>query len=43
MLKPAQLYKDELQKKSIETWYDTKYMFWNGGTGDSQINIHDNN
>ena len=43
MLKPAQLYKDELQKKNCETWYDTKYMFWNGGTGDSQINIHDNN
>lgn len=43
MLKPAQLYKDELQKKNAATWYDLDYMYWNGGTGDSQINIHDNN
>lgn len=43
MLKPAYLYKDELQKKSIETWYDTECMFWNDGVGSSQINIQDNN
>lgn len=43
MLRPAQLYKDELQKKHATTWYDLDYMYWNGGTGDSQINIHDNN
>lgn len=32
-----------MQKKNFETWYDTEYMFWSGGTGDSKINIHDNN
>ena len=43
MLKPAQLYESELQKKNFETWYNTEYMYWNGGTGDVQLDIKDNN
>lgn len=43
MLKPAQLYKDKLQEENIKAWYNPENIFWNGGTGDSQINIHDNN
>jgi RimJ/RimL family protein N-acetyltransferase len=28
MLKPAQLYRDQLQRKFVETWYDEKYQFY---------------
>jgi hypothetical protein len=30
MLYPAQLYKEELQKKMISKWYDPKYMYYFG-------------
>lgn len=43
MLRPAQLYKDELQKKNYETWYDPRYMFYNSGTGAYDIQLADNN
>ena len=43
MLKPAQLYADELEIKSAQTWYDSRYMYYNGYIGDSKINIADNN
>lgn len=43
MLKPAQLYKDELQKKNIETWYDQSYMYYHSGTGAYNIELSDNN
>lgn len=43
MLKPAQLYKDELQKKNIETWYDQRYMYYNYGTGSYNISLDDDN
>lgn len=43
MLKPAQLYKDELQKKNIETWYDQRYMYYHSGTGACDIELADNN
>ncbi|MDO4562204.1 MAG: GNAT family protein [Clostridia bacterium] len=34
MLKPAQLYQDELNKKYINTWYDDRYMYYRSyGTG----------
>lgn len=32
MLKPAQLYKEELEKLFLRTWYDLKYMFYIGWT-----------
>ena len=35
MLKPAQLYKDELKRKNIETWYDHRYMYYL--TGDRRL------
>lgn len=43
MLRPAQLYQDQLQEKIFKTWYDEKYMFWEGGPGNSQLNLDDNN
>ena len=39
MLKPAQLYEEELQKKITESWYKPENMYWNGGAGDSQISL----
>lgn len=30
MIKPAQLYKEEIKKKYIETWYNEEYMYYSG-------------
>lgn len=43
MLRPAQLYSEKLQEENAKTWYKTEYMYWNGGTGDCDINLPDNN
>ena len=43
MLKPAQLYEEELKTKIIESWYKLENIYWNGGVGDSQISLPDNN
>lgn len=43
MLKPAQLYKNQLQKENIKSWYKPENIFWNGGYGDSQITIKEDN
>lgn len=43
MLKPAQLYAEELQRKNTETWYKQENIFWNGGSGDSTINLPEDN
>ena len=43
MLRPAQLYESELQRKNTEAWYKPENIFWNGGSGDSNINLPDNN
>ena len=43
MLKPAQLYKEELEKLFLRTWYDLKYMFYSGWTGSELPTIPDNN
>lgn len=43
MLKPAQLYKEQLQRKNIESWYKPENIFWNGSYGDSQINLKEDN
>lgn len=43
MLKPAQLYKHKLQEENIKAWYNPKNIFWNGGSGDSQIEIEEDN
>lgn len=42
MLKPAQLYKEELIKKGIETWYDMNYQWYHGGGGSREFIIPDN-
>lgn len=43
MLKPAQLYKTKLQEENIKAWYKPENIFWNGGSGDSQIDIREDN
>ena len=43
MLKPAQLYEDELQRKNTESWYKPENIFWNGGCGDSNISLPKHN
>ena len=43
MLKPAQLYEDRLQEENIKAWYKPENIFWNGGAGDSAIDLPDNN
>lgn len=43
MLKPAQLYTDKLQEENIKAWYKPENIFWNGGIGDSQIDIREDN
>ena len=43
MLRAAQLYKEELEKKNIESWYKPENIYYHGGTGEYMINIPDNN
>ena len=43
MLKPAQLYKEKLYEENLKSWYKPENIFWNGGTGDSEIDLPDNN
>lgn len=42
MLKPAQLYADELKRKYAETWYNSEYMYYSGWTGSSELDISKN-
>lgn len=42
MLKPAQLYKEEIQRKMIETWYDEKYQFYYNSSSHHENMIPDN-
>ena len=43
MLRPAQLYAEELQRKNTESWYRPENIYWNGGTGDSNIDLPNDN
>lgn len=43
MLKPAQLYEQSLQEENLAAWYRPENIFWNGGAGDSRINISEDN
>lgn len=43
MLRPAQLYEEELREKNIESWYDPVNIYWHGGTGEYNIDLPDNN
>lgn len=42
MLKPAQLYREELKKKGVETWYKPEYQWYYGGGGSREFDIPDN-
>lgn len=43
MLKPAQLYKEQLSTVSVNTWYDLSYIYYYGGSGSSIIKVSDDN
>lgn len=43
MLKPAQLYKEELKKAFTEIWYDEKYKYYSGWAGHALPEIPDSN
>ena len=43
MLKPAQLYEQQLQEENIKSWYSSKNIFWNGGHGESIIELPEDN
>ena len=43
MLKPAQLYEQQLQEENTKSWYKPENIFWNGGAGDSAIRLPENN
>lgn len=43
MLKPAQLYKEQLQEENIKSWYKPENIFWNGASYDSMINFKEDN
>ncbi|MCM1224309.1 MAG: GNAT family N-acetyltransferase [Lachnospiraceae bacterium] len=43
MLKPAQLYKDQLQEEIIKSWYKPENIYWNGGPYDSMIDLKEDN
>lgn len=43
MLKPAQLYEEEIKLKKINGWYNKDNIYYYGGTGGSIISFDDNN
>ena len=43
MIKPAQLYIEELKIKQLETWYDEKNIYYSGWVGNSLSKIDENN
>lgn len=42
MIRPAQLYRDEISRKMIDTWYDEKYMYYYDTSGKYENTIPDN-
>ena len=43
MLKPAQLYKEKLIKKTYESWYEMENIYYSGWTGNDIPNLPENN
>lgn len=43
MLHPAQLYREELKRKLVETWYNPKYKWYRGGQEDREFTVPDTN
>lgn len=43
MLKPAQIYKEQIQKECTRLWYSQEDIYYNGGAGNYEIDFSDNN
>lgn len=43
MIKPALLYKDELNKKNVESWYKSENMYYHSGPVEHCLELKDNN
>ena len=43
MLKAAQLYREQLETKNIESWYKQENIYYHGGTGEYMMDVPDNN
>lgn len=43
MIKPAQLYAEELKRLYCETWYDPKYMYYRSYVGAEDLQLPNNN
>ena len=43
MIKPAQLYTEELKRLYCEIWYDSKYMYYHSYVGTEDLHLPDNN
>lgn len=43
MLKVAQLYVNEIREKDLSTWYNPKYMYYDGYTGSELTKFDDDN
>lgn len=43
MLKPAQLYREQLEQKMYESWYNLENQYWNGGCWDSSVKLQEEN
>lgn len=43
MIKPAQLYAEELKRLYCETWYNPKYMYYQSYVGTEEFHLPDNN
>ena len=39
MIKPAQLYAEELKRLYCETWYDSKYMYYRSYVGTEDLHL----
>lgn len=43
MLKPAQLYEDQLNREIVKSWYKPENIYWHGSTAEYSIELPDNN
>ena len=43
MIKPAQLYAEELKRLYCETWYDPIYIYYQSYVGTEDLHLPDNN
>lgn len=43
MLRPAQMYEEELREENIKSWYKPENIYWSGGPRDGMLELPDNN